>query len=510
MNLLGTDGAGRRVCRIARPWQFWPLLAGPIGAFAISAISRGASATFPCLECKNVTAKGDKGLVGADTSGYLVDITCPDARRFDRHTSEEVYEKCDILSVLHSRVNKTAFAEAQKRFGFTYNPYGVLWDEDLRDMLLPMEVNRVDPAHSFICDGMVQKELSGLFCCLKESGIEVFPKLRELGAAKWRTCRSIGGPSGSVDKTFSEAREKYFKDAKNDHRVAGGASEILASLPVIRFFLDSDPDVALALGPHALERQSFEAMYRVMTIYVKGKAGFDVADSLEAALQDHGEKKLAAYGEELFIPKDHYAKHIPRQIRKDKHIFDALVAERFHIVSKSCMEAFTNPARFEKESLIRLVARHVELLNDGMAFCTGLYGKIRRLEPPGFPAGSTCKAGRSLVLRGTSVEVDDIIRLSEHGQPVEVKLCVEIDDMIGFLGHNLAWQRQAANSVYRRNAAPAPLLPPSLPRSPTSPFAPRLSLPLVHSAQPRPGPAGGEGLRGAAGSPSLGATVRRS
>ena len=69
-------------------------------------------------------------------------------------------------------MNKSQFAQAQQRLGLTYNAHGVLWDEELRNIAPPIEVGKVDPAHTFLCDGMCQKEITAFFTTLIRSGID--------------------------------------------------------------------------------------------------------------------------------------------------------------------------------------------------------------------------------------------------------------------------------------------------------------------------------------------------
>ena len=102
---------------------------------------------MPCLRCLNVCALGDRGIADYDDSGYIVDIACPDCSKFDPQSSEQIFEKCDILSVLSGTLNKTNFTKAQQRSGLSYNAHGVLWDEELRQVAPPIEVAKVDPHH---------------------------------------------------------------------------------------------------------------------------------------------------------------------------------------------------------------------------------------------------------------------------------------------------------------------------------------------------------------------------
>ena len=162
---------------------------------------------MPCLRCLNVSALGERGIADHDASGYLVDIACVDRSRFDPQTTEQIYEKCDILAQLSARLNKSQFTQAQQWLGLTYNAHGVLWDEELRNIAPPIEVGKVDPAHTFLCDGMCQKEITALFTTLIRSGIDPWEPLRELAAANWQTCKCLGGRNLNCNASFNASRE---------------------------------------------------------------------------------------------------------------------------------------------------------------------------------------------------------------------------------------------------------------------------------------------------------------
>lgn len=176
--------------------------------------SVGAAGLMPCLHCKNVTAFGGRGLSGHTESGYLVDVSCHDASRFDAQSSEEVFEKCDILTELKRTANKTEFSEAQKRFGIKYSPFGVLFDEELRPFVGPAEVNCYDGAHTLLCDGLVQTEMTLL---MKRTRGVIFSKIQTLLDSEWSTCKAIFSTqtiTQSLKNCFNASREQYFKDNK--------------------------------------------------------------------------------------------------------------------------------------------------------------------------------------------------------------------------------------------------------------------------------------------------------
>ena len=136
----------------------------------------------------------------------------------------------------------------------TYNSAGVLWDEELRGFIDPFTVNIIDGAHSLLCNGLAQRELSALFRVL--GGIRVgFPEARQIMDAKWRTCQALGGPfcRSILLGCFNDAREAYFKKNKE---FAGGASEMIVCLPAVRFWLEVTPGLGAAIPARVLQGKS--------------------------------------------------------------------------------------------------------------------------------------------------------------------------------------------------------------------------------------------------------------
>jgi len=383
--------------------------------------TRGATASLPCFSCKNVTGLGDKDLAPFSASGYLVDISCPFVEQFDPLSADELFEKCDILSELSRTLNQGEMRDAQKRLGMTFSPHGVLWDSELREHMNPFKVNLVDGAHSLLCNGMAQKELTAVFRCLHHIGVG-FQEVRGVMSADWRTCRALGGPycRSSLQGIFNEAREGYFKSHKE---FPGGASEMLIALPAVRFWIEIAPGLA---GRVPLLLRSLASLCKVLTLYQRAKQGINVSDEFRAALREHGVNKHNAYRgmDGIFAPKDHYAKHIPAQIARDKELMDTLVAERYHQLPKLGMDSIDNTKTFEATVLGRAVMLHLNLVqSNDHAFTTKLLGYSRNVAD--IIEEEDASASSRLSFEGLIIGKDDVIRVD--GAMVLVDTCLRVN-----------------------------------------------------------------------------------
>ena len=396
--------------------------------------TRGSSATLPCFKCKNVSATGDKALVSFAASDYIVDISCPHVEKFDQCTGEDIFDKCDILSELRPRLNNTEFVKAQQRLGFTYNPYGPLWDVQLRGIVDPIVVNTMDASHSLFCSGVAQKELSFLFLALARHNIG-FDTFRNFADADGRTCHALGGPRSSniLKAAFSEARQSYFMKNKE---FPGSAVDMIAVLPIIRFFMEVTPGLKEAL-PN--EYASLAALVSVKTFYQMAKLGLPVSNDLRDAIRLHGERKLLAYRHcaGAFIPKDHYIKHLPEQILRDGELLDTLVTERFHQLPKGGMESINNTACFEEAGLARSVVVYLNAVANANAFETKLLGTVHDIGDI-IPNGT---ASTAMVYEGTVAHQGDVLRIAHAVFLLDACL------LVGGVGQVIAFRLLLARQV---------------------------------------------------------------
>ena len=109
--------------------------------------------------------------------------------------------------------------------------------------------------------------------------------------------------------TLSKQRENHWRETGN---FSSGASELLDIIPPVRYILEAQPlEVREQV---AKELKSFCCFADVISLWCLGKAGIDVGDEFADAIEQHGVAFQAAYKDrEAYIPKFHFAKHLPRQ-----------------------------------------------------------------------------------------------------------------------------------------------------------------------------------------------------
>ena len=392
---------------------------------------KGANGLLPCLCCKNVTNMPrvlDENMVDYDASDTLVDISCPDPRRFIARTDAELFFEADVLTALKPLLTTEDFAEQEKLKGIRFNPDGLLWDVELRPRVPVVSAHTVDATHTFLCDGLVHNELALLCKRLKAVCGITFREIRAFMEADWHCCGCMGG--GSVPHklagVFSEQRRRHFEKHGD---IQGQAGEMLAIIPPLRFMLEWR---VLPTGRLVNEIASFCALSKVIGLMQTAKGGTDTSDEMAQAIYDHSMRKRTAYadeGEAIYVPKDHNAKHIPPQIKRDGgHLIDAFVTERYHSQVKTIARTVVVTQSFEKSVMGRAVMNHLRLLNAPNMFQDSLIEPRPALDLAAAEGAVHAEVASSVRWRGTLLHRGDLVRLD--GVPHFIEGCCSLDDAL--------------------------------------------------------------------------------
>ena len=410
--------------------------------------TKGANGLFPCVYCKNVhnRPRDDMPLAAYDATGNLVDITCPDPRLFDARSNGDWWFAADLLSELHPRLTRGQFEEQERLLGLTYNPQGLLWDLELRRICPPISVQTYDPAHCFLCSGLAQKEIGLLLNKLKDAGMG-FATIRTFMEADWRTCGCFGGkraPS-KFASVFSKARDKHWRKSLE---FGCGANELLDIVAPFRYFLEMQGDGFRQVFNR--EVASFCALADCIALLTMAKDGLPVADELAQKLHRHALRFVAAYGDDdltVYIPKFHFARHIPAQIRRDGFLIDTLACERYHTRTKNVADPIKNTARLESSVLGRALQSHLALVNSPDCFGSAL------LQASDFDDfGDGAKISLNMVWDGMRLTEDDVIRLD--GCPHMVRGCVEYQNRFVLLTQEFRFVEQVTPAAGRWQKLP--------------------------------------------------------
>lgn len=396
---------------------------------------KGANGLLPCLCCKNVTNMPkvlEDNMVHFDASDLLVDISCPDPTRFIHRNDEELFMEADLLTALKTRLSNDDFKEQEKLRGLAYSPDGLLWDQDLREHVRVISVHTIDATHAFLCDGIGHREVA-LLCQRMKSECDItFAEIRIFMEADWHVCRCMGGSAAPMrlSGVFSVSRQKHFE---KDHGIQAQAGEILIILAPLRFLLEW----RVPPGVLDAEKKSFFAFCKVISHVHAAKEGIDSSDDMAQSIYEHSLRFRDAYadeGESVYVSKDHAAKHIPSQIKRDGgHLLDTFVGERYHSQMKAVATSVKVTKAFEKSLIGRAIMNHLRLLNAPSMFRDSLVEGKPSDRLPHVDGVTQVLISKSMRWHGTMLWERDIVRLD--GAPCVVQSCANLDGELALLVH---------------------------------------------------------------------------
>ena len=412
---------------------------------------KGASSKLPCFCCLNV--------VGAiedddDLPDGCVTLECTNKSRFIAATNTDWWARADTLKLQQHVLSKTRFAKLSTASGLTFNERGLLWDEELRPYVGPMDVTTMDSMHSFLVDGVGQAEIRCALLRLKELG-DSWDGIHRIMCADWKFCRMNIKGLRTLRSSFSAKREARFKDTQ---MFSPDASELLVMFPIFGYYLDTiagprhGPNIVAAID-------SFHACACCLALVKEGKSVADdaIATQLDDAIVTHKEKKAIAYPGEHARAKDHWTLHIGDQMKRDKVTLDCFAGERVNRAFKNSAQQVTFDAdkklSFEASVLKRTLV-HYDSQWKEHACQDALSLPVRSPELGNVYGTEDAFLANSMMWHGTVVAKKDLVFLDGH--PQEVVGCASIAGHLALVVHELTLVSQETLTASKwRYASPA-------------------------------------------------------
>ena len=329
-------------------------------AVAMSLSLKGNAGLLPCHLCANVLMKGalsDPDHPLDNTGKNLVEITQPTLNGCIPNTNESVFKNADELQRLHTlwkqrKLTKLMFEMAEKATGLNYNPQGLLWDLQLRNICRPVDFVLEDWSHVYLCKGIGGDEIWCLLARIKTlpEGDQLYARLRkEVCAWRWPAFRSR--QCKNTWQIFSESRAKSNKDA-NGWKSSSG--ELLSVAPILLNWASTHFGRSL---PNEVE--SFRKLCAIIDYILALKYGRATdANHLGNMIEAHFRHHVLVYGDGLIGPKWHRALHLSQQIASmNGRVLDTFCNERDHQIPKGFADCFRgNLGKLEEYVLCRILA----------------------------------------------------------------------------------------------------------------------------------------------------------
>ena len=299
---------------------------------------KGAAGIKFCISCKNAALRRYR------TGDYYRPECCPDIRQFVPHTNGSIYTLADDLKSQHSTLSNTAFEELETQWGINYNPRGVLFRADVRDILRPVDHYLRDWAHTLVSGGVAGTETSLLLDVLVAHG-EPLPKIQ-----KFADRFTPPHPTSKKDEWFSSK----FLTAEN---VKYFIAELLLVIDLVYTFLEYW-DIASKLPLHV---RCFELLRSIIGCCCHGAVEITGRrhEELRRLVDEHADLFVRLYGEEACKPKFHHLLHLPDNLAWLGKVIGCLPGERKHRRAKAMGRwAFKNPEWSILVGMLNEMAQH--------------------------------------------------------------------------------------------------------------------------------------------------------
>jgi hypothetical protein len=371
--------------------------------------TKGASGISPCAMLCSVTNKGpasdrERNIASmTDRDSAIPDLSCSSLEACGLRSDSDIWGFVDMLEACP----RGELAEQEHVSGIKLNSNTLLFCRELRPHLSPSQITMYDPMHIIFSCGILGSEIMLCMRSMKDSVGAYFADVRAFLAEH-------GFLPTKSNELFSETREKSAVDT-----LKGGASELLASYPLLRAFLIE------VYGVNASEVyiKSIMLLFKICDIVrnlLKYPSALEVemyASELRMLIPFYLQAFTLAYGKDALRFKHHQLLHLPDFLRSGMMVA-CWVLERKHIQAKHSLQHRKGLDQIEKTGLSRMLWSQIRMLHDP--------GWLTTLAPPlsDFPE-------LKMVLGASRVQVSAAMRW--HGTWLKTQMVTFLDMRFTYL-----------------------------------------------------------------------------
>ena len=338
---------------------------------------KGAGGSKPCIVCRNVVQFVDADCMAG--SRY-VGIDVVDRRLLEHQSNDDIYRIIDRLK--HTRAHSPAQLKHEEQvFGVSYVEGGLLFDDQSRLRVRPVDHYIRDPMHVLLSGGVASTHTAVLLAALAD-----LPGARAQAQA-FVGCFVMPKAGGRNPRCLLDD-----KRVTDDH-MRCFASELLDLAPLLLAFLQD------AIAPRDLlvdNVRCYSLLVRILQICTMGaRRGASFVDELRRCVDEHHALYKRLYPSAI-KPKWHQMLHIPDDAADLGLLLSCFVTERKHktvkraavwtfrhydhtliadVVYRELENLRSSTVLFSKESLISPVAVHDMEASNNASF---VFGEVRQ------------------------------------------------------------------------------------------------------------------------------------
>lgn len=345
--LIGGDGTQVRIFI-----DLWMVLQDG-GAHKLLWHCKGDGGTKMCMLCRDMIAE-DTGEVDDDECPVIV---CKDisAVLTDKCDDDDIRGSVDRLAARRLTLGIGNFKLLQQAVGFNDEPFGILRNDRLRDIVKPAKQYCHDWMHALMVSGVMNVVLWKLFVALSAVMGDIYTQVYNyIETWGWPAFRNHGT---SVRDLFLRKREVSNKKAKTFKALA---SELLSLYPILALFLIR---TVVRANICVAECEAFLALCDLVDLLTVANIGKCTPDQVHNAVVEFLQKCRDAGWIGSFIPKFHWLCHLASHLAEFGCLPTCWVHERKHRVAKRYATGITNTTQMEKSLLGEIVAHNLYDIN---------------------------------------------------------------------------------------------------------------------------------------------------
>jgi hypothetical protein len=323
------------------------------GAHKITWHARGDAGTKMCILCRNIFAE-DSGLPAEDGENLL-------CSRVILHSGCDLATNEDIIgSVIRMDAAKLTdsvdrFRLRQQVIGFTWHPYNIISDPDLRGLVNPADQLMHDWMHGMICSGVMNTTFHLLLEALRSNGCtriyDLFNGYIEQFNWPWRVRNK------NLHSLFDENRREGNRKARS---FRCQASEMLSLYPVAAMFVTSTILPTAGCDDECL---AFLACCDLLDAFTSIPRGRVSPNMLASRVERFLGLFNAVWGYVNMQPKFHWLLHYARCLSRFGTLISCFVHERKHRTIKRYAADILNTTNYEKSLLSEATCQHLYMLS---------------------------------------------------------------------------------------------------------------------------------------------------
>ncbi len=307
--------------------------------------NKGTSGTIFCAECRNVLLERHAANIVQPHPRFnlkLYPATELDVNNFVMHTNTSVFETAKYLKDVSEKGTKTNLNAEQQYLGFNIVPDGIVLDERMNKLFPAITSLMYDWMHIFLVHGIFQLIVGLMINHFRRRPIGITHTNIHAFVSTFVWPTKFGGKSADGKDVF----EKRSRDATY---LQCSASEGLAVFPVFELFC-----TMFILGKFTEHEDRICECYFALCTVLRTLMNLANKAVPWAKLMELVVKFLKLFlevwGEDEWIPKCHFALHLPLHLARHLILLNCWVLERKHKFAKNTANGLCNtgsPEAFE-------------------------------------------------------------------------------------------------------------------------------------------------------------------